>query len=533
MKVISIKDTRNRSLSYLESQLKEQSGQELVLIARSEYNFQTDESHFTSAFEKSKADVIFPATADFPFDVKGLNLYYWKYYPRERGTYHFLNADVILGNVNSLLQLLKELVRAYGQPLVERSIQGTSEDVDAFHRFYIDLFLGLEKPAIKVSIDHQQEIFGTTIGRNSVVKWPIFTLRHGFIFNKYEKELLGKNSVATKGWDYKTKDGKKYNKRTQQLPEIIIEPNAKIKGGLGSFLKSGSAYIHSLYSIIKILIFNGGKRLDHEIFRFRHNQNPEIKENIDKLIVNIENGQPFSFTHFNDGEMTFIEKFQEADHKEVWFGSYFGRIQDKYNKQLGELLLAAFLKKQDHYYIGIPCKASHPKLSRYARELRPVDEFTIPAMTFHHNLSKYPRILGAMREKKVYFVVNINQDLAFFKQMGFDFGDDQIIRVPFRNAHEEYENLKNHTFEEGAIVMLMSGMLAKILCAYWFEHNPKTSFIAFGSSFDDYIQSKISFNLYPKDFPFAKTLIGSRSYLFGHKSHCPNCYDMTKPNPGV
>ncbi|MFT7238226.1 MAG: hypothetical protein ACI93L_002314, partial [Cyclobacteriaceae bacterium] len=79
MKVISIKDTRNRSLSYLESQLKEQSGQELVLIARSEYNFQTDESHFITAFEKSKADVIFPATADFPFDVKGLNLYYWKY----------------------------------------------------------------------------------------------------------------------------------------------------------------------------------------------------------------------------------------------------------------------------------------------------------------------------------------------------------------------------------------------------------------------------------------------------------------------
>jgi len=104
------------------------------------YNFQTDESHFTRAFEKVQSGCDFSCYCRFPFDVKGLNLYYWKYYPRERGTYHFLNADVILGNVNSLLQLLKELVRAYGQPLVERSIQGTSEDVDAFHRFYIDLF---------------------------------------------------------------------------------------------------------------------------------------------------------------------------------------------------------------------------------------------------------------------------------------------------------------------------------------------------------------------------------------------------------
>ncbi|MEQ8240508.1 MAG: hypothetical protein RIA69_14915 [Cyclobacteriaceae bacterium] len=533
MKIISIKESNHRSLSYLQSQLELLDQDALTLIARSAFDLQSDEKQLSHAFEKSSADVIFPASADFPFDVKGLNLYYWKYYPRERGTYHFLNADMVLGKASALAQLFKELIRAYGQPLVELSIQGKSTEVDAFHRFYIDLFLGLEKPAIKVSIDHQQEIFGTTIGRNSVVKWPIFTLRHGFIFNKYEKALLGKEHVAGVAWDYTLKNGKKYNKRTKQFPEIIIEPEQKIKGGLASFLKSGSAYIHSLYSIIKILIFNGGKRLDHEIFRFRHNQNPEIKANIDKLIANIENGQPFSFTHFNDGEMTFIEKFQEADHKEVWFGSYFGRIQDKYNKQLGELLLAAFLKRQDHYYIGIPCEISHPKLSQYARALRPVDEFTIPAMTFHHNLSKYPRILGAMRKKKVYFVVNINQDLGFFRQMGFEFDDDQIIRVPFRNAHEEYDNLKKHTFEDGAIVMLMSGMLAKILCAYWFEHHPKTTFIAFGSSFDDYIQSKISFNLYPKDFPFAKTLIGSRSYLFGHKSHCPNCYDMTKPNPGV
>ena len=119
------------------------------------------------------------------------------------------------------------------------------------------------------------------------------------------------------------------------------------------------------------------------------------------------------------------------------------------------------------------------------------------------------------------------------EKMGFDFSDEQIIRVPFRNAHEQYNNLKEHTFEEGAVVLLMSGMLAKILCAYWFEHYPKTTFIAFGSSFDDYIQSKINFNLYPKKFPFSKTLIGSRSYLFGHKKHCPGCYDMSLPNPGA
>lgn len=531
MDIIRIEEGATNQLNRLEKELQSRSSDQLVVLSREDVQFQFDDDPISATFNDFDCDVVFAASANFPFDATGFNLYYWKYYPRERGSYHFVHSGMMMGTASSLLMALQNIRETYGDTLLEDTLSGTTTEVDAFHRYYLDVTFGLLEVSQRLKLDRGQKLFGVSNGRRSVVRWPMFTLRHGLIFYKYEKAALGDDFIGTKEWDFVKKEGKTYNKRIDSFPAVLSTPDLR-KGGASALFSSFGAYLHSLVTIIKMLIYNGGKRKDHEIFRFRHNQNKDILENIEKLIGYLETGQAFSFTHFNDGEMTFIKKYQQQDHKEVWFGSYFGRIQDKYNKALGELLKAAFLKRQDHYFIGIPCELDHPRLSAYAKELRPVDEFTIPAMTFHHNLSKYPRILGAMQKRKVYFVVNINQDLTFFEKMGFEYGDEQIIRVPFRNAHEQYNNLKERTFEEGAVVLLMSGMLAKILCAYWFEHHPKTTFIAFGSSFDDYIQSKINFNLYPKKFPFSKTLIGSRSYLFGHKKHCSGCYDMSLPNPG-
>lgn len=531
MNIIQIGNNLDHNIKQLESDLNAIEDEALVVLSKEPLTSQFDDEHIQKEFASFSCDILFGASANFPFDVNGINLFYWKYYPREQGSYHFVHSGLMLGKASAMAQLIQEIKSAYGEVILEASLRDLLLETDAFHRYYIDSTFGLLNSDLTIKLDRDQKIFGVSNGRRSVFKWPLFTLRHGLIFYKYEKELLGDEKVGTKEWDFVKKEGKLHNKRIHSTPCLISKPQLK-NATLANYFSSFFAYAHSLITILKMLVYNGGKQKDHDIFRFRHNQNPEIKENIEKLIGYLESGEAFSFTHFNDGEMTFIKKFEEHDHKEVWFGSYFGRIQDKYNKQLGELLKAAFLKRQDNYFIGIPCQLSHPKLSEYARELRPVDEFTIPAMTFHHNLSKYPRILGAIRKRKAYFVVNINQDLTFFRKMGFDFEDEQIIRVPFRNAHEQYENLKKMKFDDGSVVLLMSGMLAKILCAYWFEHNKKTTFIAFGSSFDDYIQSKINFNLYPKKFPFAKTLIGSRSYLFGHKNHCDGCYDMTKPNPG-
>lgn len=531
MNVIRIQQDVSSTSAKLEADLRSLGPDELAIISNEEVTIQFGDEEVRNIFSDFNCDIVFAASANFPFDVKGINLYYWKYYPREQGSYHFVHSGMMMGKASVLLQAVEDIKKIYGEDILEKTLLGTNDEVDGFHRFFIDVTFGLEKNGLNLKLDREQKLFGVSDGRRSVVKWPMFTLRHGLIFYKYEKAILGDNLIGKKEWDFIKKQGKVYNKRIDSYPAVIGKPTLK-KGSFLDTLSSFGAYFHSLVTIIKMLVYNGGKRKDHEIFRFRHNQNSEIHDNIEKLIGYLESGQAFSFTHFNDGEMTFIKKFEKQDHKEVWFGSYFGRIQDKYNKQLGELLKAAFLKRQDYYFIGIPCSTCHPKLNEYAKELRPIDEFTIPAMTFHHNLSKYPRILGAIRKKKVYFIVNINQDLTFFKKMGFEFEDDQIIRVPFRNAHEQYATLKDRKFEDGSVVLLMSGMLAKILCAYWFEHNAKTTFIAFGSSFDDYIQSKINFNLYPKDFPFSKTLIGSRSYLFGYKSHCDECYDMSKPNPG-
>ncbi|MEM6644095.1 MAG: hypothetical protein AAF616_14030 [Bacteroidota bacterium] len=532
MKQLLVAKYEESGLPQLKEDINRLPVDELVVLSSDPLQSQMNESDFQKLFITLECNVLLGASAFFPFNVSGVNLFYWKYYPRERGTYHYVKSGYLAATAADLIQYFEELETAYSTEKVKHALfhsEVKSSEVDVFHRYYLDVAFGLEKSALVQQLDREQKVFGITEGRCSVARWPIFSLRHGLIFYNHEKRRLGDKQIHKHPWDLSKKGGRVYNCRMNSVP-AFVNPQDGRKAQLADFLVSTTAYVHSIWSIFKIWIFNTGKRKDHEIFRFRHNQTPEIKENIERLIGYLEAGQAFSFTHFNDGEMTFIQKYQAQDHKEVWFGSYFGRIQDKYNKQLGELLKAAFLKRQDYYFIGIPCQISHPKLSEYAKQLRPVDQFTIPAMTFHHNLSKYPRILGAIRSRKVYFVVNINQDVTFFSKMGLQFTEENIIRVPFRNAHEEYDTLKEHTFEAGAVVLLMSGMLAKILCAYWFEHHPNTTFIAFGSSFDDYIQSKINFNLYPADFPFSKTLIGSRSYLFGHKKHCDGCYDMTKPN---
>ncbi len=511
------------------SQLSNLNKQELVILTSNELELHSSHKEIEEIFQSLNTDILFSASADFPYEGSGFNLFYWKYYPRESGVYHYLNAQQVIGTSEKLVVYLEELSHFYGVDSLENGLKGKQLEVDVFQRHYIESIFGQLETSIKVKIDSEQLLFGLTSGRESVVKWPFFNSRQGFIFSQMERQALPGMSVKLRPWDLKTKDKKYYNYETKQYPAITLKEVPIDSIGLSEMFISLKSYFKSVVAILKIGFYNGGHRKSHEIFRFRKNQNKEIKENIEKIIDHLKSGTAFSFSHFNDGEITFIKKYLAQDHKEVWFGSYFGRIQDKYNKALGELLVSAFEKKAKHYYIGTPCPRCHPKLSEYAKEIRPVDDYTIPAMTFHHNLSRYPEILGQIKKKKVYFVVNPKQDLTFFKKMGFEFSDEQVIRVPFRNSHEEYEKLKKLAFDEGAVVLMMCGMLAKILCAYWFENFPKTTFIAFGSSFDDYIQSSINFNLYPEAFPFSKSIIGSRSYLFGYKKQCPHCFDFSTP----
>jgi hypothetical protein len=288
-------------------------------------------------------------------------------------------------------------------------------------------------------------------------------------------------------------------------------------------LVSFAAYLQSLVSLMRINSYNKGTSTQAQVFRYSKNHAPGYHESVLRLRGLLEKKEPFCFSHLNDGEMTFIRKYLNKDNEAKWYG----RKQQIYSEVLAERLLTALRSKSNNYFVGIPCGTCYPELKTLALELRQADEFTVPAMTIHHNLSMLPAILGQLKDRKLFFVLNEFQDLTALQKLGLKVNDRNIMRVPFRNSYELYDDLTDQQFEKGTVVMMMCGMLAKIVSPVWFENNPTCTFLAFGSSMDDLIQTdNIKYKLFPSEFPFTRNIHPYRSFLFGYKKPCPECFDL-------
>lgn len=506
--------------TYLE---KSDPGEMLMVVNDSNIRIQVSAQEIFQQWEKLDSQIIFCASAHFDYQSEALSYYYWKFYPRQNTLYDFLDSNFFMGQVNNLLEMVNDIMENYDW----------NDDYaihDLFHRVYVDTQSGLVKSKYKIALDHSHNIIGSTSGRVAVFRWPLFSKIHSFLFFNEEKKLLksDQSSTQNKSRDYRVEKSRPFNKKTNSFPAIFIgKVKEKSSWSLSAWWFSILAYTQSLRKLFVIQFFNKGNSSHEKIFRYTKNKGQELNKSITRILELLREKQPFSFSHFNDGEITFIKKYLEKDHKEVWFGGkLFGRFQDQYNQKLGEILVNSFEMQQLNYFVGTPCKSCHPKLHDFAKKARKSNPFTIPAMTFHHNLSHYPEILGLTKKRKTYFVVNPYQDLSFFRDIGFNIEKDQHIIVPFKNAHNEFGKLKELKFEEGSVVLLMCGMLAKILCAHWFKNQPSVTFIAFGSSFDDFIQKNINFKVFPKKHPFSRHIIGSRSYLFGSKPKCKICFDL-------
>lgn len=496
----------------------------LMVVSDPTIQVQAPEQEILKLWEKFDSQIVFSATAHFHYQSEALAYYYWKYYPRQDTLYDFLDSNFFIGRASDLLEMVNDIVEHY-------DLSGAYAINDLFHRVYVDTQSRHIAANYAILLDHSHKLAGSTDGRVAVFRWFLFSKVHSFLFFEEEKKGLkpDQSSAQNKSRDYREKKSGPFNKKTQTSPAIFIGDLKEERGWpFYALLLSFAAYFRSIGTLLKITFFNKGNSSSEKIFRYSKNKGKELNESISQIMDLLRRKQPFSFSHFNDGEITFIKKYLAKDHKEVWFGGkLFGRFQDQYNKKLGELLVDSFEMQQPNYFVGTPCESCHPRLHDFAKKERKSDPFTIPAMTFHHNLSYYPEILGQIKNRKTYFAINPYQDLSFFKDCGFTIGNDQHIKVPFKNAHNEFDNLKELRFEEGAVVLLMCGMLAKILCAHWYRNQPSVTFIAFGSSFDDFIQENINFRLFPKKHPFSRHIIGSRGYLFGAKPKCEVCFDVS------
>jgi hypothetical protein len=536
LQLVSLGDIGSTSFRRVSDFVGTLDAEEIVLIFNAEHTLLKGNSiGYAAELEFSNCDILFSASAAFRYDDEVLRYYFWKYYPREKTVYHYLDSNAFIGKAGKI----KELIERIG---VEYPVHFSWHDL--LTRYYVDFLLKAVKTDLRLKLDRNQVLFGNVDGRSSAFKWPLLSWMHADLFSRKETQALDKINqryFQDQLWDitYSKKRFFPYNSRQKSTPSVwivtgedaqIARLDARLKNqplggkGIGLFLLSFWAYLGSLFSFFAAWLINRGETRPFRIFRYAANKNPEWDRVIQKFLGHLERKEGFTFAHFNDGEMTFIKKYLNENHAETWFG----RRQQKYNKVLGQRLTEAIKLEKDRYHVGIPCSTSHPKLRALADSIVGGNTGIVPAMTLHHNIRFFPNIINHMKDRECFFVKNEHQKLDVFEKLGVEIKQENLIIVPFKNSYLLYDELKDRKFPDGAIVILICGMLAKIIIPAWFENNPNGTFLALGSSMDDFIQrTNTKFTLYPTTgLPLTCNIQPTKFFAFGWKKECPECWKM-------
>ncbi|MEP4533074.1 MAG: glycosyltransferase domain-containing protein [Cyclobacteriaceae bacterium] len=482
-------------------------------------------------FSRAGCDVLFSASADFHYDDAVLRYYFWKFYPRFDTPYQYLDSNAFIGKASAVKALFNQITQEYPDSFSWH---------DLLTRFYVDYLLNAVSVDVSVKLDRYQRVFANVDGRRSTFKWPVLNWMHADLLRRGE-ERAGLAPFQDKLWDihFSKKSGFPVNKSQDTKPQVYVtgadHETAKVVFGRAMSGKGKSkspaiffqflfVYVKSLLTFFYALLINRFTISPYRIFRYTANKNPEWKAMMSKFLGHLERKEGFTFAHFNDGELTFIKKYTTGDHAETWFG----RRQQKYNKQLGERLTKALKLDQENYYVGVPCSTHHPRLRKLSDELTAGQTNLVPAMSLHHNPRYFPNLINHMKDRPCYFVKNEYQNLEVFQKLGVEVKEENNIIVPFKNSYLLFDELKERKFPDGAIVILICGMLAKIIIPEWFERNPNTTFIALGSSMDDFIQrTNTKFQLYPKEgLPLTCNIQPTKFFAFGWKKKCKECWDM-------
>ncbi len=477
-------------------------------------------------FQQQDTDLLFAADANFNYPEGPLQYYHWKYYPRNQ-KYNYLDSDAFIGEVGAVRDLLRDINSAY-----HLSNGAAVEDL-YFTRYYLDVFLEISTPAYKMAVDGNQEVLAATRGSLGATKFPYFNwvMDHFIALSEAERSARG-GYVRKKirGLKFDAKNRSFRNTRTGTAPGVVTVPqeyaaDVDFKGSSGfvNAFKSWVSYKVAFFRFVLVFIVNRFSINPHHTFRFEKHKNPDYEKTMRSFLGFLEKGEAFTFAHFNDGELNFIKKFLAKDHKKTWNG----RIQDQYDIPLAERLLDSIKYQQENYYIGVSCSTCAAPRRKIADDLMGDYSGKVGAMVFHHNLFYLPKIISQMSNREMFFVMNDYQELDILEHLGVTVKEENKIKIPFVNSHKEYDNLKDRKFPEGAFVILMCGMLAKILIRNWYELNPKVTFIALGSTMDDFIQlSNTNYRPYPKKLPLTRNVHLIKSFLFGKKKQCVECYNI-------
>ncbi len=486
------------------------------------------------SFSNMKSDILFSADNYFNYPEGSLQYYYWKFYPRYSRYYNYLNSSAFLGKVHAVENMIEEIYRGYHFNSVK---MGVNEPY--FTRYYVDCSLDIFNPSFKLDIDSNQQLLSANGGNISVKRWPYINWVQNHSFQLLEKQKLEKAELLNHQSKFRylrfnPKKNTFKNTLTGSRPLIVTTPVENYDNisvfheGAGSSNSKASwlsffAFIQSILRSLLVFVINRFSIDPKRTFRFEKHKNPDYENIMQQFLGFLEKGEAFTFAHFNDGELNFIRKFLNNDHKKTWNG----RIQDQYDVPLAERLVDSIKYKQKNYFLGVSCSTCAAPRRALADDLIGDYDHKIGAMVFHHNLRYLPQLIHHMKNKEMYYVANDYQNLEFLEHLGVTVKEENVIRIPFVNSHKVYDTLEGKKFPKGSMVILMCGMLAKILIRNWYELNPDTTFIAFGSTMDDFIQtSNTNYRPYPKKLPLTRNIHLIKAFLFGNKKQCVECYNI-------
>ena len=513
-------------LDYLnENRLNEQAV--LLVLDGSNVVIKGSKDQILEKFKALGKDVVFAADKNFNYPDSPLQYYYWKFYPRWYKHYNYLNAGAFIGKVSRVKEMLRDIHLAYQFDKNE-----INPDDPYFSRYFVDVSLDVFTPDYQIDVDGKQELLAGAGGSVGATKWPYINWVVDHFLHLHEKSTADKNQSFVQGKirGLKILKDKILNTRTKTNPNILSIPQERYEAvisnrasGFGGLLSSLWSYLRAIGKMKLVFVVNRFSIDPHQTFRFEKHKNPDYESVMQKFLGFLERGEAFTFAHFNDGELNFIRKYLKGDHKKTWNG----RIQDQYDVPLAERLLDSIKYQQNNYFIGVSCSTCGSGRRHIADELMGDYPGKIGAMVFHHNLRYLPKIISNMVNKEMFFVMNDYQKLDFLENLGVTVKEENKIKIPFVNSHKEYDNLKDKQFPEGSFVILMCGMLAKILIRNWYELNPTVTFIALGSTMDDFIQlSNTNYRPYPKKLPLTRNIHLIKSFLFGNKKRCVECYNI-------
>ena len=206
------------------------------------------------------------------------------------------------------------------------------------------------------------------------------------------------------------------------------------------------------------------------------------------LLARLALGIPFSYVHFNEGEV------RAALHAT---GAVPNGAQ-RFSPALREAMRAAMNASHPNLYAGVPCRAEFPREHLSALQLVSTESARRTAATVFIN-GNFPLLMTAkgglfvdlLRRRaqgghSLHLVASEAADVARFST-ATRLVPKTVVRTPRRDSFARRDNVSREAlsqFGDGDIVIVCTGALGRILVTEWTRLRPQTTFLELGSFFD-------------------------------------------------